>query len=111
MTDLPGVSPLPNVSPVVAAPSVGDGDIMLTLAGLRPGVYVVRDLYPRFLAMEKRMENDPPRSKIQFGLGLRAMGIAGQFVHGHARGWLVTEELLERANEHYAKVAAFKGWS
>jgi hypothetical protein len=111
MNTLPGVSPLPNVSPTVAAPSVGEGDVLLTLAGLVPGVYAVRDLYPRFLAMEERMGNLPARSKAQFGIGLRRMGLAGQFIHGHARGWVVTEELLARANDLYAKVANDQGWT
>ena len=108
MSGLPDVQPIPAPSPRGA---VARGNILLTLAGLKTGHYLVRDLYPRFLAIEERMENDPPASRVQFGIGLQGVAERSGVAHGHARVWHVSAELLEEANDLYAKVAADKGWS
>jgi hypothetical protein len=104
MTELPDVQPV-SVSPVR---TVGEGDVLLTIAGLRPGWYRVRDLYPRFLAYEESSKNDPPRTKIQFGGALSQMDLESQFTHGHTKVWHFTAELLERAGSVAEKVAGFR---
>lgn len=91
---------------------VSDGDLYLTLAGLRPGWYVARDIYPRFLAMEEVMGNHPPRTKIQFGMALSRTrpSLESRQTHGHAKAWLLTEEVLIKAAGVRAQTAEALGW-
>lgn len=100
---------LPSVEPVDTTPFVEQGNLLLTLAGLVPGWYRVRDLYPRYLALEHRLENEPG-TRIGFGMAIRRLGLDSRTVHGHAKAWEVTDEVLKLAGEMMSRMAVKKGW-
>jgi len=89
---------LPNVAPLSMPGLIEEGNLLMTLAGLEPGWYSVRDLYPRYLAVEARLRNKPG-NKIRLGMALKTYGLEHRNIVGHANAWHVTTELLARADE------------
>lgn len=79
MTDLPMPEPRPFLS---------DSDVRAVLDGLQPGVYLTRDLYPRYEAWARR-EGKRIVSRNMFGTAMaRVVERAGN-AGGHVSAWIV----------------------
>lgn len=84
--ELPDVQPFPEPLPWIT-----DDEAREVLVGLRPGEYVTRDLYPRYLYL---MEKTGRKPGTRNSLGMALLRICGRSRRGsgHVAVWQVTEE-------------------